>query len=301
MTIDNEEITVAADIGGTHMRSALVTAAGKIIHREEQPTPRDATTTDALTDLIRSVANNRHNLLAPTTVIIGLPGQVDYAAGRLLSGPNLPPTWHAQLSEQQLTNKIGLPVRIANDADVAAVGEAYFGAGRDHRDVAYITVSTGIGAGLVYSGQLIRGARSLAELGHTIIDREAEREDLPATLEEIAAGSGMARMASAAGLGSITGEKIDELKQKGDERATKIWSDSVFATAIGITNLITCFSPELVVLGGGIGLQQEYFAALTKAIEHMCIAHPPAIPMVQAVLGDNAGLIGCARWLAATL
>ena len=107
------------------------------------------------------------------------------------------------LSNDRLTARLGLPVAVANDADLAAVGEAVFGAGARGVDVAYLTISTGIGAGIVHHGRLEHGRRSLAELGHTVIDRRAWREGLPSTLEELGSGSGLARLAHEAGLGSL--------------------------------------------------------------------------------------------------
>ena len=133
----------------------------------------------------------------------GLPGGVDYEAGRLLWAPHLPAQWPDLLSTEGLTAHLGLPVRIANDADLAAVGEALFGAGADSPAVAYLTVSTGIGAGVVHGGRLLRGARSLAEVGHAVIDWRAWQEGAPCTLEELGSGSGVARLAREAGLGPL--------------------------------------------------------------------------------------------------
>ena len=96
--------------------------------------------------------------------------------------------------------KRGLSVSIANDADLAAVGEAWFGAGRDFADVAYLTVSTGIGAGIVTGGLLVHGGRSLAEVGHTVVDGEALADGRPATVEELGSGTALDRLAEEAGL-----------------------------------------------------------------------------------------------------
>ena len=108
--------------------------------------------------------------------VVGLPGAVDYDAGRLLWAPHLPERWPDQLSDEELSRRLGLRVHIANDADLAAVGEATFGAGGGIADVAFITISTGIGAGVVHDGRLLRGRRSLAEVGHTVIDWKAWKE-----------------------------------------------------------------------------------------------------------------------------
>lgn len=301
MDPDPQEITVAVDVGGTHMRAALVRADGEILFRRVLPTPRNADATDELTDLISSVA--RHVIegeRAAVRVVVALPGQIDYRAGSLLWAPHLPESWPEQLTEDHLCKMIGLPVQLANDADVAAVGEAYFGSGRKYRDVAYITISTGVGAGFVFGGKLLRGGRSLGELGHTIIDWTAWQRHQPATLEKLASGSGLTRMAIENGLGTLSGERINELVQSGDDRALQIWGHAISAAAVGIANLAMAFSPEVVVLGGGLGLQQNFFAAVGAAFARDVPREMPPLPLLAAALGDNAGLVGAARWAAAT-
>jgi glucokinase len=284
--------TLAADIGGTHMRVAAIGDNGQVLSRKMLATPHHTQVPAALSDLLRSVAAQRTGGAAPSRAVVGLPGPVDYRAGKLLWAPHLPAAWPNQLSERQLADDVGLPVRVANDADVAAVGEAYFGAGRDHRDVAYLTISTGIGAGLVFAGRLVHGDRSLAELGHTVIDRGAWQANLPATLEELASGSGLTRLAEAAGLGPLDGHAIEAHAQAGDFEATRIWDDAIAAAAIGITNLAMAFAPHIVVVGGGLGLRPDFFRRLAAMVERRAPPHLPAV----AALGDDAGLVGAARW-----
>ena len=301
MIPENFETIVAADVGGTNMRAALVAGDGEILFRKELPTPHHASVPTQLTELIRSAAT--HSIpgrTAPGHAVVGMPGQIDYRAGRLLWAPNLPKTWPDQLSANQLSADIGLPVHLANDADVAAVGEAFFGSGKDHTDVAYVTISTGIGSGLVFGRRLVHGTRSLAEIGHTIVDWEAALKSAPSTLEENASGSGMSRLADLAGLGALSGKEIDDLVMSGDAAALEIWHHAIFVAAVGITNLVTCFAPEIVVLGGGLGLQRSFFDAVCETTEHKIISVAPTIPIVPASLGDNAGLVGAARWASAT-
>ncbi len=190
-----ERSVLAADIGGTQMRAALVHPDGTVVHRRTEPTPRHAEAPAALVELISSAAAE----FGPERVscaVIGLPGGVDYEAGRLLWAPNLPPEWPTELTRESLSQRLGMRVSIANDADLAAVGEAYFGAGRAGTDVAYITISTGIGAGVLQRRRLLHGRCSAAELGHTVIDWRAWRAGEPATLEELGSGSGLARLAA---------------------------------------------------------------------------------------------------------
>src|SRR5271156_6380051 len=136
---------LAADVGGTQMRAALVDDEGRVLLRRTVPTPAEADVPASLTDLIATVAADRSHG-AVSHAVVGLPGAVDYEAGRLLWAPHLPEQWPDQLSNEGLTAHPGLPVSIANDADLAAVGEAWFGAGATSPAIAYLTISTGIGA-----------------------------------------------------------------------------------------------------------------------------------------------------------
>jgi predicted NBD/HSP70 family sugar kinase len=169
------------------MRAALVDPRGAVLLRRSVPTPNEADVPASLIDLIGSMAAERRHGKA-SHAVVGLPGGVDYETGRLLWAPHLPVQWPDVLSTEGLTAHLDLPVHIANDADLAAVGEASFGAGAASPGVAYLTVSTGIGAGVVHGGRLLRGARSLAEVGHAIIDWRAWQEGAPCTLEELGSG-----------------------------------------------------------------------------------------------------------------
>ena len=186
-------LVLAADIGGTLMRAALVNEKGELVARRATETPADADAPAAFVDLVKAVAAETRDWVA--RAVVGLPGAVDYDSGRLLWAPNLPERWPELLSGDALTAGLGLPVSIANDADMAAVGEAWFGAGAGRSDMGYLTVSTGIGAGIVERGRLLRGVRSLGELGHTVIDWRAWAGEAPGTLEELGSGSGLARLA----------------------------------------------------------------------------------------------------------
>ena len=121
------------------------------------------------------------------------------------------------------------------------MGEATYGAGVGAPDVAYLTISTGIGAGVMCGGRLLRGRRSLAEVGHTVIDWQEWRAGRPCTLEELGSGSGMAREAVAAGLGDLDAQTIFDAASRGDYRARDIWDRAVSACAVGVCNLAMTF------------------------------------------------------------
>lgn len=290
MTMD--DTVLAVDLGGTHLRCAIITGGGHIVARESVPTHEQqpgAATLAALT------ARVRHDH-APSHAVLAVPGRVDRDEGRLTDAPNLPEGWVAELRVDRLRDALGLPVLMGNDADVAAVGEAYFGAGRGADDVAYVTVSTGIGAGVLVGGRIVRPRISGAELGRTTIDLHAARRGEPATVEGLGSGTALARRAREAGL-EATGSDFVALVRAGDPTARAVWDDAMYAVGIGIANLVWLFAPQVVVLGGGVGRNGDL--VLAPVAEVVSVHGPdstPAPPLVTAALGDDPGLVGAAGW-----
>ena len=289
---------LAADVGGTQMRAALVDPKGRILLRQSIPTPAQADVPASLIELIAAVAASPGHSAA-SHAVVGLPGAVDYAAGRLLWAPNLPKQWPGQLSTSGLTAHLGLPVSIANDADLAAVGEATFGAGAGSSAVAYLTISTGIGAGVVHGGRLVRGRRSLAELGHVVVDWRAWRDGAPCTVEDLGSGGGVARQALAAGLGAVSAREVQALAEAGEPDAVAIWHQAIAACAAGLSNLVMSFYPTTVVIGGAQGRQDQFFEPLRDMVLQRPGHHPADLTIVLSALGDDAGLSGAAAWVAA--
>jgi glucokinase len=289
---------LAADVGGTQMRAALVDDKGRVLLRRSVPTPAEADVPALLTDLIASVAAERGHGPA-SHAVVGLPGAVDYDAGRLLWAPHLPAQWPDQLSADGLTEHLGLPVGIANDADLAAVGEAWFGAGAASHAVGYLTISTGIGAGVVHGGRLLRGPRSLAEIGHAVIDWRAWLEGAPSTLEELGSGSAVARLAHQAGLHGLGAREVQANAAAGEPRAAAIWQQAIAACATGVSNLVMSFYPSTVVIGGGMGRQDEFFEPLRDLVLQRPGHYPADLAIVRSTLGDDAGLAGAAAWVGA--
>ena len=293
-------LILAADVGGTQMRAALVDADGRVIVRETAPTPADSDVPGELIDLVAGVGSTA----GPSDVshaVVGLPGAVDYEAGRLLSAPNLPSGWPDSLSADQLSAHLGSQVHVANDADLAAVGEATFGAGAGVDGVvAYLTVSTGIGAGVVNRERLVHGSHSFGEFGHSVVDWRAWRDGLPGTLEELSSGSGMARQAQEGGLGQMDAQAVLKAALSEDLCARSIWEDAVTACAAGVCNLVMAFAPRLVIVGGGIGRRPEFFDPLREVVLRRKEHRPAELSMVVSALGDDAGLAGAAAWVRAT-
>lgn len=273
------------------MRAARTSSDGLVRRRCEVPTPASADAGPLLA-LVREVLGSE----SVATAVIGVPGRVDYGAGVLEHAPNLPPGWIDELTEDRLGTSLGLDLSLANDADLAAVGEAWFGAGRDHRDVAYLTVSTGIGAGVVTGGLLVHGRRSLAEIGHSVVDRRA-LESGWATVEDLGSGTALTRLAAAAGF-DADGPEVERRWRAGDPAATEVWEDVMTVAAMAAVNLAHLFTPDVIVVGGGVGLVGE---AVLEPMRKLVAEWGPAglpepIEVVNAALGDDAALAGAAAW-----
>ena len=274
---------LACDLGGTQLRTAVVDAAGQVTQRRAVPTPKDDP--GALPALLRDALSDADDIEG---VVVGVPGPIDYAAGAPTMLVNLP-AWEGHVSASILAGRLGLGVLLANDADLAALGEHRFGAGRGFDDVAYVTVSTGVGAGVVLGGRLVRGRLSLAELGHTIIDRHAMK-----TVEDL--GSGTA-------LGRIAGENAASVSARaegGDAKAAALFREAADALAVGVLNLVLLFSPQVVVIGGGMSQAGDL---LLDPVRQAIAASPASSPasrasVVRAATGDDAGLKGAAAYWA---
>lgn len=244
-----------------------------------------------LVDLIAEVAEGDNIPRA----VIGVPGVIDYDDEQLIAAPNLPIGWIPMLSDRWLTERTGLDIALANDADLAAVGESNFGAGVDARDVVYLTVSTGVGAGIVLGHRLMNGRYSGGEVGHSIIDRTRVAAGEDGTVEFLGSGTAIGRMARAAGL-DATGAEMAALVAAGDPTATAIWDDAIDAVALGVVNLCWMVTPQMVVVGGGVGMNSSLvLPRIAKRVEELGPAIEP-IAIVPAKLGDDAALIGAAAW-----
>lgn len=268
-----------ADLGGSSIRVARLDG-DDVVDRCEEDTADDPA---QLVRLLRGVATGAGS------AVVGVPGRVDHANGRIGYPPNLAPAWTAMLDERVLADAVGLPVALANDADLAAVGEAFHGAGRSHDDVVFITLSTGVGAGVVLGGRLVRGRSSLAEIGHTILDR-----DTLDSVEALASGTALGR------LGRATGPEVLARAVAGDAEATAALTAVLHAAAIAVVNLVHVFSPQVVVVGGGLGRNGDVVLDPIRELVGQRGPRSLDVAVVGAELDDDAALIGARSWAEAT-
>ena len=273
---------LACDLGGTRMRIALVSLQGHV-HDKQVVLSLD-NNPNTLIDALRTALEQAPGKIEGA--VIGVPGMVDYHNQEVVKLPNLA-AWEGTISGQRLSDALGLKTLLANDADLGALGEYRYGAGRGSQDIVYVAAGTGVGSGIVLNGRLLKGRFSLGEIGHTIIDRTTG-----GTVEELASGIALRRS-----LGLDVSE-LAERAGKGDPKATRVFDELCRDLSIGIYNLVHCFSPELVVVGGGMTTAGEPLLEPMRAM--LARAGPyrlaSSVRVVRAETGDDVGLLGAAAF-----
>ncbi|BCX05487.1 MAG: hypothetical protein KatS3mg053_3425 [Candidatus Roseilinea sp.] len=212
-----------------------------------------------------------------------------------------------------LGQRLGLPVYVGNDANLAALGEQRYGAGRGVRDMAYVTISTGIGAGVILDDRLILGHRGMAtEIGHMVVnfDGPLDHAGVPGSLEGYAAGPGIAHAAQARLAGgapslmrelvggdvaAITAREVVQAAEQGDPLAREVLAWAARIIGLGLVNLLHLFDPALIVVGGSVGLASERLLDMMReTIRRHAMPPYRGVPLVPAQLGDESGLLGAA-------
>lgn len=305
-------IALAFDLGGTELRAALVGDGGKLLAFASMPTrARDGP--NAVIEQIAMLAEKICSDVPdakPLGIGIGAPGPLDPVAGILTAPPTLS-GWREVPLARLLQDRLNLPVRLENDANAAALGEWRFGAGRGAASLVFVTVSTGIGGGVISDGRIMHGRRGLAgEIGHMTITSESERCLCGAVgcFEAVASGTALGRRATAltkpgdgsalrtlSNDGEVTGRHVVEAARGGDETALGLMDQEARWLGIGFTNLLHLYSPDMIVMGGGISHGYDLLRRAIEATIHERVM--PAyrdVPVVPAQLGSHAGLIGAA-------
>lgn len=307
----NEELVIGVDLGGTSIKGALVNSQGTIISKEETPTLADAgpeAVADRIAGVITKLENHALSLgRSVAGVGIGIPGQPDQKKGEVVFAPNL--DWRHVPLIDYLRRKTSLPIILENDANAAALGELWCGAGRGAENMVMITIGTGIGAGLIINGSLFHGPNYTAgELGHTVILPEGPlcKCGRKGCLETLTSAPAMVRMAKEA----ITGGKQTVLAEKknidtrdivdaaraGDEVALEVINVAANYLGMGIGNAINLFNPDKVVIGGGVSKAGDilFCRLITSAMQRALETPADAVAIVPAELGNDAGVIGAA-------
>lgn len=311
----NNSPVLGIDVGGTKILAVVALPDGTILSADYRPTPSLDGPEAGIEAMARAAAEAARLAGTPLSGISGagiaMAGLVDELNGLLLVSPNLP-KWNNVSVVGMLRDRLSLPCLLVNDANAAALGELKYGAGRGERDLIFITVSTGIGGGIVIDGRLYTGATGIAgEVGHMTVDPNGPLCGCgnSGCWEAMASGTAIARMALeslAAGRPSILTDPdlfnvdalgahdVFEAARRGDGLAGEVISRAAFYLGIGLANLVNIFDPAMFVIGGGVSKEWETIIPPAQEIMSKRAFKRPGqeVRLARAALGDDAGALG---------
>ena len=282
------------DLGGTKVRAALADLTGHIVAEDVQATdPRGGVAVAAQIDtLLRRLATRSGvDWSHVRASAIGLPGAPHPATGTIDLSPNVSELGALDV-KAELTRRLGHPVVLDNDVNLAAAGERWLGSGRTHRHFVFVAVGTGIGMGIVLDGELVRGARGAAgEISYLPLGTDPfdPANQVRGALEEAVAGSALA-----ARYRSATGEQtsvpvVFDRAAAGDEAARAAIDEEARLIALAVVAITAVLDPEAVILGGGIGARAELVEPVRRWVAALSVDGPL---IKTSRLGDRAGLLG---------
>jgi glucokinase len=316
----NEQWLVGIDLGGTTIKMAFINYYGEIVEKWEIPT--DKTGNQITTDIAKAIDAKLDELGYPKSKLAGIgmgaPGPVDLANGLIYETVNL--GWKNYPLRDHLELETGLPAVIDNDANIAAIGEMWKGAGDGAKDLICVTLGTGVGGGLISNGEVVHGVNGAGgEIGHiTVVPEGGAPCNCGKTgcIETIASATGIVRVAKEKLASTnqesilhqflendkeLTSKDVFDAADQGDVIAEEIIDYITFHLGLTLANVSNGLNPEKIVIGGGVSKAGE---RLLKKVEHYFkrFAFPrvgAAATITVATLGNDAGVIGGA-WLAKT-
>ena len=296
---------IAVDIGGTQIRSACYRTDSNVpvvlikINTQGENLPLDR-----MCQLVARIWPEEGTV---TAISIAAPGPIDPYEGIVLYAPNIP-GWVDIHLKDQVENCFNVPVIVGNDANFAAIGEWQFGAARGHHHLIYLTISTGIGGGVIIEDKLLLGQRGLAgEMGHITImpDGPLCGCGKPGHLEAISSGTAIAKWVEGElvkGIPSIlsqdmpvTARKVSQAALAGDALSKEAFNRAGYYLGMALANFLHLFNPTIIILGGGVSKSGDLlFTPVRQAMEQFVIDrnYLDNLTLTQAELGDEAGLMG---------
>ncbi len=308
---------LAVDLGGTKIVAAIISNRGHVTAKEysltlatEGPQP---VIQRILSAVDRLLSQSNIGLSQLGSISIAAAGAIDSEKGQVTSSPNLP-GWHNIPLRDIIKGRYGIGVFIVNDASAAALGEHRLGAGRGANNLIYLTVSTGIGGGIIIGGELYTGSSGCAgEIGHMTIEANGPGCNCGniGCLEVLASGTAVAKEAIerisqgeesslteivGGKLENITAEKVAIVAQRGDLLALDVISKAATYLGVGMVNLVNIFNPEMIIVGGGMSKMGDLLLEPARQVvrERAFPLCAQAVRIVTAQLGDDAGIVGAA-------
>jgi glucokinase len=301
---------LAVDLGGTKVAAGVVDRSGKIVRKKNVSVEASTAMGPVrqIVELARELAGGKSLRGTFAAAGVAVPGLVRREG--TVWAPNLR-GWTRMPLAKKLRSALGIPVVVESDRNAAVLGEAWRGAARGKSDAVVLMIGTGIGAGILSGGRLVRGAHELSGCaGWMVVAGEFGQEaGLVGQLESLTAGPGVARAAQqevARGRGGLLEEipgeamnaqEVAEAARRGDAAAIEVFLEAGRWLGYGVANLVSLFDPEVVVIGGGLAAASDLFLdALKKAMKER--AQPIAARRVKVAvsrLGGEANLLGAAR------
>jgi len=312
-----DDLTLGVDLGGSKILTAVVNARGVMLSSDENITPA----TEGHETVIQSIVDSAHRVLKQASVAIsevcaigiGAPGISNPETGILFTSPNLP-GWRDIPLRDIMQERLGKKTFLTNDANAAALGEFYFGAARGVRNFIYVTLSTGIGGGIVIDGKIYSGAIGAAgEVGHMTIDDKGPICNCGnrGCWEMLASGTALAREArhrikegvktsileyAGGDVEKVTAKVVHNAAEQGDGFAEELITQTGYYVGVGLVNLINTFNPELIIIGGGLSNIGDMLLkpAFKVAEERSYKEAFQAVRFASPKLGRSSGVLGAA-------
>lgn len=309
---------IGIDLGGTTTKLAFITLEGEITYKWEIPTDKRANGENIVSDISTAINQKLNELNTSIESIIGIgmgcPGPVDETTGIVYEAINI--GWTNYPLQEELSNATGMPVVIENDANIAALGEMWKGAGSGSKDLVCITLGTGVGGGVIVNGSLVSGANGAAgEIGHlTVVTEKGFRCNCGKTgcLETVASATGFVNLAMEhldehpeskithilKHNGYITAKDVIDCAKVNDLYATEILNRVSFYLGMTLANVANVLNPEKIVIGGGVSKAGSILLENVRRFfeEYSFIRVKKSTQLSIATLGNDAGVIGAA-WL----
>jgi glucokinase len=303
--------TIGVDLGGSHVKAAIVNAEGTILVAQSVPVEDRSfpAVLGVILTAVREVVEKSGHPLVP--VGIGSPGNIDLNSGLIRYSPNL--FWRDAPLGERMRQSLGVDVYVANDARCATLGEYLLGAGRGTRDFALLTLGTGVGGGIVSDGAFVLGSEwAAAEFGHHQIRAtdgfvcncgktgcfEAQASATGLLRHTLALGSSFPRSTLLDGpRASWEAKPIIDAAESGDPHALRAWNNYLDDLAVGVANVIAFVNPECIAIGGGLSAAGDFLlSGLRPRVETLTTMAPRGTTrIVAAMLGNDAGIIGAAE------
>jgi glucokinase len=296
------DYSIGVDMGGTNLRAAAVDRAGKMLDKIATNTDLAAGREAVLDDMVRAIETLRARLSERHLigVGVGVPGFIRIETGVIVGASNLPQFDNYPVRDE-IERRLGTRVVLENDANAAALGEKWIGAGRDVNDLVLLTLGTGIGGGIIIGGHILHGHVGMAgELGHITVSPNGYPCGCGnnGCVEKYASATAIAVMGRLIGLGpNLSSRDVYQLAVHGNEKAKAVFRTMGEALAVVLAGLINTFNFPLYLLSGGPLPAWDFFApAMLAEVERRSFTYRNSPTRIErAVLGNEAGLYGAAH------